>query len=288
MVGLLSLVVGISTIGLASDLRYPADEQRFATIVRRLGLLSTRYNSFDALTDIEHQSSRGSPIELRANASPSSRKSHSGSETDDIPLLDEVDASKQRTSPDKELSEHENISESHAQSPRPNVSWQEIRSMLLIPSFLVIILQGIVGSTPWNALVFFTLWLQLVGFTDFAAAAVTASFAIGAAFGGLLGGIIGDRLARMSPDHGRILAAQATVFAGIPFTLIVLWGLPRENCSSWSVVMVYTVVVFLFGLTISWAAPACNSPLFAEIVPEHLLSTVYAFDRSFEGALAAW
>lgn len=30
-----------------------------------------------------------------------------------------------------------------------------------------------------------------------------------------------------------------------------------------------------------------NSAMFADIVPEHLRSTVYAFDRSFEGAVAA-
>ena len=30
-----------------------------------------------------------------------------------------------------------------------------------------------------------------------------------------------------------------------------------------------------------------NSAMFADIVPEQLRSTVYAFDRSFEGAVAA-
>ena len=46
---------------------------------------------------------------------------------------------------------------------------------------------------------------------------------------------------------------------------------------------------------ISWRVPlvaACrcgsaNSAMFAEIVPEQLRSVVYAFDRSFEGAIAA-
>ncbi len=34
-------------------------------------------------------------------------------------------------------------------------------------------------------------------------------------------------------------------------------------------------------------APACNNPIFAEVVPETHRSLIYAFDRSFEGALAA-
>lgn len=51
--------------------------------------------------------------------------------------------------------------------------------------------QGIVGSTPWNAMVFFTMWLQLMGFSDFAASSLMAIFACGCAFGAFLGGIIG-------------------------------------------------------------------------------------------------
>ena len=51
--------------------------------------------------------------------------------------------------------------------------------------------QGIVGSTPWNAMVFFTLWLQLLGFSDFAAALLMAVFAGGCAIGSLIGGNLG-------------------------------------------------------------------------------------------------
>lgn len=49
----------------------------------------------------------------------------------------------------------------------------------------------------------------------------------------------------------------------------------------------YAVVLGCMGLLISWAAPACNNPIFAEIVPPHLRSMIYAFDRSFETAIAA-
>jgi hypothetical protein len=46
-------------------------------------------------------------------------------------------------------------------------------------------------------------------------------------------------------------------------------------------------VLFIFGLVKAWPAPACNNPLFAEIVPEKQRTLVYAFDRCFETALAA-
>ena len=36
--------------------------------------------------------------------------------------------------------------------------------------------QGIVGSVPWTALVFLTLYLQLLGMTDFAASVLMAVF----------------------------------------------------------------------------------------------------------------
>ncbi len=37
-------------------------------------------------------------------------------------------------------------------------------------------MQGIVGSIPWTALVFFTLYLQLLGMTDAAASVLMALF----------------------------------------------------------------------------------------------------------------
>ena len=61
-------------------------------------------------------------------------------------------------------------------------------------------MQGIVGSMPWNAMVFITLWLQLLGFSDFAASLLMALFALGSALGGLLGGAIGARSHHFPPD----------------------------------------------------------------------------------------
>ena len=114
--------------------------------------------------------------------------------------------------------------------------------------------QGIVGSIPWTALVFFTLYLQLLGMSDFAASVLMALF-LGstgapsslrievyvvrltggkyhtvtvtstqcpAALGGLLGGYVGDLAARRHPHHGRIYACQFSVAIGIPFSLLIL------------------------------------------------------------------
>ena len=80
------------------------------------------------------------------------------------------------------------------------------------------------GSFPWQAAVFFTLWLQLQGFASSTSANIAATFGAGVAVGALLGGHIGDRAARRLPDSGRIFTAQASVASGIPLIWLVLKG----------------------------------------------------------------
>lgn len=149
--------------------------------------------------------------------------------------------------------------------------------MARIPTFQVIIIQGILGSTPWNALVFLTLYLQLVGFSDFNASLAVSFFQAGAALGGVVGGAVGDWAAKKSPNHGRILACQFSVSMGIPFSLLLMKGLPQDGGTV--AVTLHVMTLFVFGLVHVWAAPACNNPVFAEIVPPQLRNLVYAFDR---------
>lgn len=67
------------------------------------------------------------------------------------------------------------------------------------------------------------------------------------------------------------------------------WQQTRARLSLCSVhLLLKPTACFLFaGVLTSWAAPACNNPVFAEIVPADMRNIVYAFDRSFEGALSA-
>ncbi len=53
---------------------------------------------------------------------------------------------------------------------------------MLLPLLLqAIVLQGIVGCFPWQAMVFFTLWLQLNGFTNATSSLLVATFGAGVA-----------------------------------------------------------------------------------------------------------
>ena len=64
---------------------------------------------------------------------------------------------------------------------------------------------------PWNAIAFFTLWLQLLGFSDWHASALTAAFYGATSAGAFLGGAIGDAMAVRYPQGGRIATAQMSV-----------------------------------------------------------------------------
>eukprot|EP00884_Botryococcus_braunii_P002021 jgi/Botrbrau1/1181/Bobra.0162s0063.2 len=165
--------------------------------------------------------------------------------------------------------------------------WRDIYEVLRVRSVQIIVLQGIVGTMPWVAMVFFTLWVQLLGFSDLQASILMAVFGSACSIGGVLGGNLGDYMMRVMGDRGRIVICQISVISSFPLSLLLLKGLPiPEETPSLSVALLYALVLFLMGLFISWNG-ANNSAMFSELVPVDLRSTVYAFDRCFEGAVGA-
>lgn len=87
------------------------------------------------------------------------------------------------------------------------------------------------GTIPWNALVFLTLYMQLLGMSDAEASSLMSLFLGAGALGALLGGIIGDKAAARFPFHGRIAVTQFSVFTGIPMSWIILKvGLSPNQC----------------------------------------------------------
>lgn len=164
----------------------------------------------------------------------------------------------------------------------------QVVSVMKIPTFSLIILQGVVGSVPYASLVFMTLWLQLLGMSDSSASIIVGLYLIGGGFGGLMGGWIGDRVASTYPNHGRILATQFSILIGVPFSLLIFQGISFEGAPTAAIVVLYATSIFLFAVLTAWPAPCCNNPIFAEIVPTHQRNLVYSFDRCFEGAVAAF
>ncbi|XP_008241629.1 PREDICTED: multidrug resistance protein 2 [Prunus mume] len=163
-------------------------------------------------------------------------------------------------------------------------SWTAMKAVVKVQTFQIIVLQGIVGSLPWTAMVFFTMWFELIGFDHNSTAALLSLFAVGCAMGSLLGGLIADRMSRIYPHSGRIMCAQFSAFMGIPFSWFLLKVIPQSVSSYYT----FAVTLLLMGLTISWNATAANGPMFAEVVPIKHRTMIYAFDRAFEGSFSSF
>jgi len=163
------------------------------------------------------------------------------------------------------------------------VELRKFATYLTLPTFQVIVIQGIVGSIPWAAAPFCTLYLQYIGFSDFFAGSLVALNMVGVAFGNLLGGSIGDRLSIWSPAHGRALTAQMSIFLGLIMATILFLVIPPSA----SLGLPFGIVYFLMGLVDSWCASGCNQPIFIQIVPADSRASALAWDRVLEAGISS-
>ncbi|KAG8632950.1 hypothetical protein MANES_18G068400v8 [Manihot esculenta] len=134
---------------------------------------------------------------------------------------------------------------------------QEAKSVIKIPSFQIIVAQGITGSFPWSALTFSAMWLELIGFSHEKTAFLIALFVIASSFGGLFGGKMGDILSTRFPNSGRIILAQISSASAIPLAALLLLSLPDDP----STAIAHGIVMVIMGLCITWNAPATNNKL---------------------------
>jgi len=177
---------------------------------------------------------------------------------------------------------------------------RDVGLVLRIPTFGIIVLQGIVGSMPWTAMGFWTLYMQLLGFPDVNAATIVAAFSLGCAAGSYLGGVVGDAAHKRAPRWGRVAACQLSVALSLPAAVLMTRGLPVPTLTGGAgaggagaaadvgrgLVPSWSAAFFVAGTLISWCGTN-NSAIFAEVVPDCLRSSIYAFDRSFETAIGA-
>ncbi|KAK1588382.1 hypothetical protein Q3G72_022670 [Acer saccharum] len=163
-------------------------------------------------------------------------------------------------------------------------SWTATKAVIKVPTFQVIVLQGIVGSLPWTAMVFFTMWFELIGFDHSSTAALLSVFAAGCAIGSFVGGLIADRISQNYPHSGRIMCAQFSAFMGIPFSWFLLKVIPQSVNSYYT----FAFTLLFMGLIISWNGTAANAPMFAEVVPMKHRTMIYAFDRAFETSFSSF
>ncbi|GJN08598.1 hypothetical protein PR202_ga26537 [Eleusine coracana subsp. coracana] len=161
---------------------------------------------------------------------------------------------------------------------------REAKDVVRVPTFLIIVAQGVAGSLPWSALNFAAMWLELVGFTHWATTVVTALNHLANALGALFAGFVGDPLARRFPNKGRVAMAQVCTASTVPLAAILLLALADDPAAG----LAYAAAFFVFGFVTPWCPVATNNPIFAEIVPEKARTTVYALDRCFESVFASF
>merc|ERR1719382_1612444 len=159
----------------------------------------------------------------------------------------------------------------------------QILHYFTLPSFVALIAQGCVGLVPWKVLNYQTLFFQVAGIGDFLAGTLQASNFVASAVGNLLGGKIGDSLARRWPNHGRAFTAQISVVSGIPIAaLIFMVSAPPGWAFPW-----YLFLVVSLGLLASWCAVGVNWPILTQIVTPENRGAVMAWESAVEGCFAS-
>lgn len=101
---------------------------------------------------------------------------------------------------------------------------REAKAVMKIPSFQIIVGQGITGSFPWSALSFAPMWFELTGFSHERTAFLMGLFIVATSIGGLFAGRMGDILSTRLPNAGRIILAQISSASSIPLAAILLWS----------------------------------------------------------------
>ncbi|OEH74396.1 transmembrane domain-containing protein [Cyclospora cayetanensis] len=153
---------------------------------------------------------------------------------------------------------------------------------LATPSVLIVLVEGLVGTIPWSAFSFNTMFFQYCNMSDLKAAYIMGALLIGSAVGGVLGGLLGDRLFHWSPGHGRPLVGQFAMAVRVPVLVVAYLVVPKEETAF----AVFMILALIIGLS-SMAGVAVNRPILADVVRPNHKATVFALTVAVEGSGAA-
>lgn len=160
---------------------------------------------------------------------------------------------------------------------------QRLMQYFRMPTFCILVLQGVFGCIPWSALSYQTLFYQISGLGHIHASALQALSQFFTALGSMLGGVFGDRFAAANPHHGRPCLAQISVTAGIPVSWLMFTVLPPGH----NAFQYYAALVLFMGLTASWAGTGVNWPIMTQIVEPNNRSSIMAWQAALEGSSSA-
>lgn len=150
-------------------------------------------------------------------------------------------------------------------------------------TFAACVIQGCFGLVPWKAFEFRTFFFQQSGVDDDTAGQINSYGMFAAAAGSILGGFIGDMLARIFGCHGRVLCAELSIFGGIPIAYFTFMVRPSADTAY----LYFTALVIALGLVATWTPAGANSPILCSIASEAERTLVLAWQVSLEGAVGA-
>lgn len=156
-----------------------------------------------------------------------------------------------------------------------------------LPTFMIIIGQGIFGTAPWFAFSYLTMWLELNCFANYQAAFIYTCFNLGTAVSSVLGGFLLDALCHRFPDHGPPAMAQSAAFLSIPLFGIIFFVLGSASGADVNhLISVYCFTFFVTGTLISWNM-VVNNKMMSDVVPNKSYTYIYALDRAIEGTFGS-
>eukprot|EP00440_Ansanella_granifera_P048249 gb/GFBE01052267.1/.p1 GENE.gb/GFBE01052267.1/~~gb/GFBE01052267.1/.p1 ORF type:complete len:499 (+),score=84.43 gb/GFBE01052267.1/:1-1497(+) len=154
---------------------------------------------------------------------------------------------------------------------------RELRTLvgfMQIPTFRVIVMQGIFGTIPSAAQSFTTMYLQYLSIPNSMCGLILALRTVGEGIGSALGGYLGDTAHARCPNSGRIMVAMFSVLINTPFLYVAFMGVGRMADSA----VVFAGVFFVAGVLTTWEVPGCLNPVLVDIVPKRHLSSAFAWN----------
>jgi len=166
------------------------------------------------------------------------------------------------------------------------INLPKVFQLFKYPTFVLILCQGAPGTAPWTVFPFFTQWLELSCFTHAETALIFSAFGWGGAFSSLVSGGLLNFVARRFPDHGPPTIANFSVAVGIPFLLLFFYVLPKPSAlgDGGEQVPVFSTSFLFFGLGAAMCGTV-NKKVFADIVPPHIFTYVFALDQLIENGV---
>lgn len=147
-----------------------------------------------------------------------------------------------------------------------------LSQMLKISSFRILVIQGIFGVIPWAAFNFRGLFFREAGLNEAEMTAILTYSTYGSLIGNMLGGLLGDLLSRVWGVHGRVVAAEISIYAGIPIALVTFVIPPIGDAYTY-----YLNVTIALALMTAWVPVACNNPVLCALAPEGNRAIVFSW-----------